>query len=97
MNPTFERKVHAAAVAGWWVVLLAAILVTASWLAYLSVVPAQPEWLHNLWGANLSWEYIQNVWFWAIVIFKLIAWVMVMAALWLTLWARGLRRLEHRA
>ncbi|HEY2895369.1 MAG TPA: hypothetical protein VGJ16_14185 [Pirellulales bacterium] len=92
MNPTFERKVQAAAVAGWWVVLLAAILTTVSWLAYLSIVPAQPEWLHNLWGENLSWEYIQNVWFWAIVIFKLMAWVMVMAALWLTLWARQLRK-----
>jgi hypothetical protein len=45
-----------------------------------------------MWGSDLSRAFIQNVWFWAIVAFKLIAWVMALAALWLTLWARQLQK-----
>jgi hypothetical protein len=92
MDDDFERKVRAAAVAGWWVVLAAAGLLLVSWVAYLVVIPARPEWLLSLWGAELSWQYVQNVWFWALVIFKVSVWLMAMAALWLMLWARQLRR-----
>jgi hypothetical protein len=92
MNDDFERKVRAAAVAGWWVVLAAAGLLLVSWIAYLVVIPARPEWLLVLWGPDLNWQYVQNVWFWAIATFKVIVWFMAMVALWLTLWARQLRR-----
>jgi hypothetical protein len=95
MNDPFERRVRAAAVAGWWVVLVAAIFLTVSWLAYLAVMSARPDWLLLLWGPDISWAYVQNVWFWAVVTFKLIVWAMALVALWLTLWARQLRKVER--
>jgi hypothetical protein len=97
MIDDFERRVSAAAIAGWWVVVLAAALLVLSWIAYLVVISAQPTWLLSLWGPDLSWAYIQNVWFWAIVVFKLIVWLMALVALWLTLWVRQLRKSTSRA
>ena len=32
------------------------------------------------------------VWFWGIAMLKFIVWLMVLIALWLTLWARQLRK-----
>ena len=92
MEDSFQRRVQAAAVAAWWVVLFAAALLIASWIAYLVIMSAQPPWLLSMWGPDLSWTYVQNVSFWAIVVFKIFVWVMAMGALWLTLWARQLRR-----
>jgi hypothetical protein len=92
MNDVFERRVRAAAVAGWWVVLFAAGLLLLSWIAYLVVIPAQPAWFLSLWGPNLDWAYVQNTWFWALVIFKMSVWLMALVVLWLTLWARQLRK-----
>jgi hypothetical protein len=54
MNDAFERRVRAAAVAGWWVVLVAAGLLLLSWIAYLVAIPAQPAWFLPLWGPNLE-------------------------------------------
>jgi len=96
MNDPFERRIRAAAVAGWWVVLIGAVIVTVSWLGYLAAMSARPDWLFSLWGPDLSWNYVQNVWFWAVVTFKLIIWVMALVALWLTLWARQLHKVESR-
>lgn len=92
MNDHFQQNVRAAAIVGWWVVLFAAGLFVLSWLAYLAAISAQPPWLLSMWGPDLNWAYIQNIWFGAIVTFKLIVWVMALAALWLTLWARQLRK-----
>ena len=91
MNDHFERNVRTAAVAGWWVVLVATVLFLINWLAYLYVLPNRPSWVLSLWGPDMSWEFVQNVWFWGIAAFKLIVWLMAMTALWLTLWARQLR------
>jgi hypothetical protein len=86
MNDVFERRVLAAAVALWWVVLL------VSGIGYLVVIHAQPPWILSLWGADLSWAYIQNVGLWSIIVLKLMFLLMAFVALWLTLWARQLRK-----
>ena len=38
MNEAFEKKVRAAAVAGWWVVLIAVGFLTLQWLIYLAIL-----------------------------------------------------------
>jgi hypothetical protein len=91
-NQEFVHRVRAAAVAGWWVTALAAGLLILSWIAYLVVIAAEPPWLLSMWGPDLNWAYVQNVWFWAIVAFKIIVWFMALTALWLTLWARQLNK-----
>jgi hypothetical protein len=50
MNDLFEKKVRAAAVAGWWVVLIAIGFLTLLWLIYLAVMSTHPALLLSLWG-----------------------------------------------
>jgi hypothetical protein len=42
MNDTFEKRVRAAAVAGWWTVLIAVLFIIVQWIAYLAVMEARP-------------------------------------------------------
>jgi hypothetical protein len=57
MNDPFEKKVRAAAVAGWWVILIAVGFLTLLWLVYLAVMAAHPAWLlrwHSIIMSKLS-------------------------------------------
>jgi hypothetical protein len=92
MNDTFEKKVRAAAVAGWWVVLIAVVFVVLQWIIYLAVMNARPAWVLSMWGPEVDWAFVHTVWFWGIVVLKFIVWLLALAALWLTLWARRLRK-----
>jgi hypothetical protein len=49
MNDVFEKRVRAAAVAGWWVILLAFALLLVTWVAYLAITSARPEWVLRMW------------------------------------------------
>jgi hypothetical protein len=49
-----------------------------------------------MWGPGVDWPFVQNVWFWAIAGFKFFVWFMILAVLWLTLWARQLRKLDRQ-
>jgi hypothetical protein len=91
-----RERVRAAVVAGWWVVLIAVAFLTLLWFVYLAVMSAQPVWLLTLWGPGVDWPFVQNVWFWAMAAFKFCVWLMVFAVLWLTLWARQLRKLDRQ-
>jgi hypothetical protein len=96
MNDLFEKKVRAAAIAAWWVVLLGYVLLTVTWLVYLALVTTRPEWLLTLWGQAVSWDFMQTVSLWFLGVFKLFLWFLFLAALWLTLWARQLRKLDRQ-
>jgi hypothetical protein len=45
VNDSFEKKVRAAAIAGWWVVLIGYALLIATWFFYLGIRSARPEWV----------------------------------------------------
>ena len=92
MNEDFERRVRCAGVAGWWTLLVTAIVLLLQWILYLLITTSQPAWFLSLWGSGFSWQYIQNVWLLAIVFFKALLLVIAMLSLWLTLWARQLRK-----
>jgi hypothetical protein len=96
MNDLFEKKMRAAAVAGWWVVLSAVAFLTLLWLLYLAVLSARPPWPLTLWGPGVDWPFVQSVWFWAVAALKFCVWLLVFAALWLTLWARQLRKPDRQ-
>ena len=96
MNDSFEKKVRAAALAGWWVILIAVGFLTLQWLIYLAVMSTHPTWLLSMWGPGVDWPFVQSVWFWAMVAFKFCVWLMVLVVLWLTLWARQLRKLDRQ-
>ena len=92
MNDVFEERVKAAAVAGWWTLLIAVGFIVLQWLIYLAVMEARPAWLLAMWGPGVDWDFVQSVWFWAIAFLKFVVWLMALAAIWLTLWARQLRK-----
>ncbi len=92
MNDIFEKQVKAAAVAGWWTLLIAVAFITLQWLIYLAVMSARPAWFLSMLGPGIDWPFIQNVWFWVIVVLKFVVWLMALVVVWLTLWARQLRK-----
>lgn len=92
----FEKKVRAAAVAGWWVVLIGYAFLTVIWLVYLAFVTARPNWLLAMWGQQVSWDFMQTLSLWFLGVFKLFLWLLLLLALWLTLWARQLRKADRR-
>ena len=96
MNDTFEKKVRAAAVAGWWGVLIAVGYLTLIWLIYLAVTSSRPAWLLTMWGPGVDWPFVQSVWFWVMVAFKFCVWLTILAVVWLTLWARQLHKADRR-
>ncbi|MEN6450433.1 MAG: hypothetical protein ABFC96_08080 [Thermoguttaceae bacterium] len=94
MNNLFHKRVKSAAVAAWWVVLIAVVFILVQWIAYLVVMHARPAWLLSLWGPNIDWPFVQSVWFWMVAVFKLCIWLLALTALWLSFWACGLKRHE---
>jgi hypothetical protein len=92
MNDTFVRKVRSPPVAGWWVILVAGGLLLLQWFVYLGVTSAQPAWILALWGQDVRWPFVQNLWVWVMVVFKICVWLLALVVLWLTLCARQLRK-----
>jgi hypothetical protein len=92
MDQLFTRKVRTAAVAAWWTVLVAYVILLVQWMAYLAITSGPPEWMLALWGAGVTWPEIRTIWLWGMVAFKFIVGMMLFAALWLTLWARQLAK-----
>ena len=102
MNDSFEKKVRAAAIAGWWVVLIGYALLTTTWVVYLGLMSRRPDWLLRMWGGDIvnqgrSWESMQTISLWFMGAFKLCLWLMLLVVLWLTLWARQLRKMDQQA
>ncbi len=91
MNDDFERKVHGAAVAGWWTVLVAAAVLVLQWVAYLVVMSSRPSFVLTLWGSD-SWLEVQHLWLMGTVVLKIFVFILALPCVWLTLWARELRK-----
>ena len=92
MNDVFQQRVRAAATAGWWTVLIAVTFLASGWIVFLVLMSARPSWLLWLFGSGVSWDYVQNVGFWVVSIFKMCIWLMALAVVWLTLWAKQLEK-----
>ncbi len=93
MNEDLVKKVRAAAGATWWVVLIGAIWMTVGYLIWLAFMHGRPAWLLDLYGgAELDWCGFQIVVLFFFGLLKLGLFALVGAAIWLTLFARRLRR-----
>jgi hypothetical protein len=91
MNADFERKVQAAAIAGWWTVLVAAAVLVLQWVAYLVVMSSRPAFVLTLWGSD-SWLEVHNLWLLGTGVLKIFVFILALPCLWLTLWAKQLRK-----
>jgi hypothetical protein len=92
MDEGFAKKVRDAAIAGWWTIAIVAAFLTVQWVAWLVILSAKPSWMAALWGPDTSWSTIQTVVLWCVAVFKICLWVMAAVVVWLSLWARRLRR-----
>jgi hypothetical protein len=92
MNDAFEIKIRTAATAGGWTLLIAAGFLALQWIAYLYLMSSQPAWVLFLWGSRIGWDTLGHDWFWLMAIFKFCLWLLALPVLWLTLWARQLRK-----
>ena len=92
MSDLFEKRVRAASIAGWWALLIGALFLTLQWIIFLWFTSARPSWPMLIWGDGLTWDSVQVVWFWGAAIFKFCLWLLALIVVWLTLWARQLRR-----
>ncbi len=92
MSDTFEKRVRSAAVAGWSTLLIGVVFLLVQWLAYLAFMSIRPRFLLSFWGPDTTWPFVQAVWFWATALFKFFLWLFAMIVVWLSLWARQLRR-----
>ena len=92
MDEIFIKKVKAAAVAGWWTVLIAYCILLIQWVAYLVIIKTQPTGMLCFWGGGITWPEISDIWLWAMVAYKLGVAMMIFIAIWLTLWSRQLAK-----
>jgi hypothetical protein len=92
MDDLFTKKVRAAAVAGWWTLLIFYCVLLIQWLAYLLIMTNQPAGVLCIWGFSVTWPEIRTIWLWAMVAFKLGIGMMLFVVIWLTLWARQLAK-----
>lgn len=93
MNDAFEKRVRAAVPAAWWTVVIWVVWMTAAWLIWLVFLNVRPDWLLALWGGGkLTWETVQTICLWFFGIMKMIMFAFVMVTIFLTLWARRLKK-----
>jgi hypothetical protein len=92
MNDAFAERVRSAAVAGWWTILIGSLFLVLQWLASQMLLSTKPRWLLTLWDPGITWETVRLIWLWIMAIFKMCLWLMTLVVIWLSLWARRLRR-----
>ncbi len=92
MDEIFTKKVRAAAVAGWWTLLIASCILLIQWPAYLLIITKQPAGIRCFFGEGVNWSEIRTIWLWAMVASKLGFGMILFVVIWLTLWTRQLTK-----
>jgi hypothetical protein len=92
MDDPFVKRAHAAAVAGWWTLLIASAVLLLAWLNYLWMLSARPAWILAMCGPDVTWRELETIALWIMAVFKLCIWLAAFGVTWLTLWAWRLRK-----
>jgi len=93
MTRTFTQRVQTAAYAAWCTVIIGVVWLTAAWCAFLIMGHYQPKWLITLWGGKVTWDQVHWIMLLFTAVAKMIFLVIIMAAIWLTIWGRKLSKL----
>jgi hypothetical protein len=93
MNGDPARNVGAAARAAWGAVVISILWMGVEYGMWLAVLHGRPAWLLTLWGGgDVAWSTVQTGGLLFFGAFELALYLLVLAAIWLSLWARRLRR-----
>jgi lysylphosphatidylglycerol synthetase-like protein (DUF2156 family) len=92
MTDLFTTRVRAAAVAGWWTVLIAVGMAVLQWIAYRHILSAHPEWVQCMLGRGMEWAEVQRTLLRAFITFRIFVAMLLLVVIWLTLWARQLKK-----
>ena len=94
-NELVRKNVCAAAAGAWVAAIVGLIWMTLGWGLWLLILYAKPGCLLSLWGGGeLNWDQVQLMCIGFFGLFKLIIFALVLTAICLTIWARGLSKGE---
>ncbi len=88
---SFEDRLHACVVSGWWTVLIFMVLITLQWLMSLIILRTQPEFM-VMWLGGMDWVEIRSLIMHSIATAKIVMLGFLFAVIWMTLWDRRLSR-----
>ena len=95
MADELVKKVRAAAGAAWYTLLIGVLWLNVAYFLWLAILTCRPEWLRTLWGGgDLTWNDMQIITLWFFGAFKVILFAILLAAIWLSLWCRRLRKTD---
>jgi hypothetical protein len=93
MEDMLQKRVRAAAIAGWWTLLVAVIFHLFVTSGFAVLMHAKPSWVTSAWG-GLSWDEIKHVGLYMIGTYRVLVWLMFLVVVWLTIWSRRLKRIQ---
>lgn len=93
MEGSFHGKVRAAAIAAWWTLLVAVVVHIIQSVVCLVILHNHPAWLTAMLG-GITWDTLQTLILWVIVVLRITIWLMLIAAVWLTIWAAKLKHVQ---
>ena len=93
MNELFQKRVRAAAMAGWWTLLVAVGMLAFVTGGFLYLMRARPEWILSMCGPDMTWATMQTLGLWMIAVFRLLLWLLFLTTVWLTIWSAKLKRI----
>jgi hypothetical protein len=73
-------------------VLVGAAALVVQWFAYLLITNLRPSWATPFLGPHTTWDDLQRAWWLGTAFFKGFLVALAFVCVWLTLWARQLRR-----
>ena len=90
--PLWQRT-RSAAWALWVTVLFGVVWMALAYLVWLAIVSTEPTWLEVFYGGG-DWAFFRSAGLWLFAAFKLLLWILVLAAVFLTFWSRRLAKSE---
>lgn len=92
MDDLDSKRVRAAAGAAWWTLLIAILFGVFITVMFMAFLHHKPVWVIRMWGPDMTWAIAQVYALAAITAYRVFVWIWLIVTIWLTIWARKLRK-----